>query len=141
MKKSKKPSWLYKSQILDLCFDVHCFSNCRQSYKNSLVNDILPSKLDSVSSYQWEKVSFSFTSLWLIVFRSLCFTHWFLFTHNRKSILTKESVCYICYLFQDIIRNIHISLHHPFPQRTHNHFIDATEPCLYCILFFSISVK
>jgi hypothetical protein len=25
MKKSKKPSWLYKSQILDLCFDVIVF--------------------------------------------------------------------------------------------------------------------
>jgi hypothetical protein len=41
--------------------------------------------------------------------------------------------------FQDTIRNICITLHHPFtqfPQRAHNHFIDVTELCLFCILFF-----
>jgi hypothetical protein len=33
----------------------------------------------------------------------------------------------------------HITIHHPFPQfpqRAHNHCIDVTELCLFCILFF-----
>jgi hypothetical protein len=37
-----------------------------------------------------------------------------------------------------------ITLHHPFPQFpqcAHNQFIDVTELCLFCILFFSIVME
>jgi hypothetical protein len=40
---------------------------------------IPPYKVSLIHSYKWVKVSLSFTSLSLIVFRSLSFTHWFSF--------------------------------------------------------------
>jgi hypothetical protein len=57
---------------------------------------IPPYKVNLIHSYKWVKVSLSFTSLSLIVFRSLSFTHWFSFP--RKCFNLSGNVILILHL-------------------------------------------
>jgi hypothetical protein len=43
------------------------------------------------------------------------------------------------HVIHELYRQKYTTLHHPFPQRADNHFIDVTELCL-CILYFIFSI-
>jgi hypothetical protein len=43
------------------------------------------------------------------------------------------------YFVPNFMFTLYIIFHYPLPQRAHNHFIDVTELCLFCIYFFSIA--
>jgi hypothetical protein len=73
----------------------------------------LPRKWVCIHSYQWVKVSLSFTSLSLIVFRSPSFTHWFSFSRKFFQLFLLTYFWFFSqhfiprsnYLFQNFNRN------------------------------------
>jgi hypothetical protein len=111
---------------MHLRLEVICCNYLIQFFSKHFWNylySIPPKKVSLYPSYQWVKVSLSFTSLSFIVFRSVSFTHWFSFIRKffqfflipyfsffRQHLVTRGTG-----LFQDIIRNIQL-FHHPFSQ-------------------------